>query len=569
MKKQRKNKKRMIELNGDIKYTICGEWFPEAYPAYRSEKWGRGDEDPLGTEMRLFCACERWAFNRLMEGRSREELKQEGQGVFGLNSRYCDDAILKARAIIESQKELQALEIEETEAKLARAKKKFHWAAKVLDKAIKAKDPAKIEKTKRILHGRKARVKKLATKLAELQKHEANGTIPKVVFGGRSLWRQVCRGKTSREEWRHTRQNRLYARGDETKGGNPNMKVAYQEGRFTLAVTISHLSEQKGADSKGRPIMTRAPRVEGELWLPEKHRLKVWGLLLSGAPYNVELIRCRDDRYRVHIVFTMTAPELVTDPNRGYLGIDTNPDGVALANVNYFGQPEPWPEGFTVPYPKALHKFAGEFQTIVHPNGFLYLKIPELAYSRSFRRTYLIGVLAQVVVNIARVLGKSIAIEDLGFGKDRLDTDKKFNRMAANFPYRKITEAIIRKAYKEGVGVKPVRPAHTSTIGYWKYMERYGVTIHHAAALAIARRAIGFKEHITKELKQKIQAIKEKLNQKANSLPGEGKGMTRKVKQQIMRLGEKVSVHNGLDRYKQESFYSVWHDLKQLALSSR
>ncbi|MEW8960012.1 MAG: IS200/IS605 family accessory protein TnpB-related protein, partial [Moorella sp. (in: firmicutes)] len=193
----------------------------------------------------------------------------------------------------------------------------------------------------------------------------------------------------------------------------------------------------------------------------------------------------------------------------------------------------------------------------------------ELAYSRSFRRTYLIGVLAQVVVNIARVLGKSIAIEDLDFGKDRLDTDKKFNRMAANFPYRKITEAIIRKAYKEGVGVKPVRPAHTSTIGYWKYMERYGVTIHHAAALAIARRAIGFKERITKELKQKIQAVIESLNQKANSLPGEGKGMTRKVKQQIKRLGEKVSVHNGLDRYKQESFYSAWHDLKELALSSR
>jgi len=569
MKKRKKNKKKPGVHDGGIKYTVCGEWFPEAYPALRSKKWSRGDEDPLGTEMRLFCACERWAFNRLMGGRSREELKQEGQRVFGLNSRYCDDAILKGKAVIESQKKLLVLEIEETEAKLARAKKKLYWAEKDLGKAIKANGPAKIEQAKRTFHGRKARVKKLAAKLAELQEHETDGTIPKVVFGGRSLWRQVCRGKASREEWRDARQNRLYARGDETKGGNPNMKVAYQEGRFTLAVTISHLSEQKGTDSKGRPIMTRAPRVTGKLWLPEKHRLKVWELLLTSVPYTVELIKSRDGWYRVHITFSTTAPETVTNSNRGYLGIDTNPDGVALANVNYFGQPEPWPERLVVPYPQGLHKFAGEFQVIVHPNGFLYIKIPELAYSRSFRRTYLIGVLAQAVVDIAKALGKPIALENLDFGKDRLDTNKKFNRMAANFPYRKITEAIIRKARKEGVGVKPVRPSHTSTIGYWKYMERYGVTIHHAAALAIARRAIGFKERITKELKQKIKAVKEKLNQKANSLPGEGKGMTRKVKRQIKRLDEKVSVHNGLDRYKQESFYSAWHDLKQLALSSR
>jgi len=127
----------------------------------------------------------------------------------------------------------------------------------------------------------------------------------------------------------------------------------------------------------------------------------------------------------------------------------------------------------------------------------------------------------------------------------------------------------MRKACKEGVGVKPVRPAHTSTIGYWKYMLWYGVIIHHAAALVIARRAIGFKERITGELKAKIQAVKEKLTRKVNSLPGEGKGMTRKVRRLFNRLDEKIPVYNGLALFKQESFYSVWRDLKQLALLSR
>ncbi|MCL5040041.1 MAG: IS200/IS605 family accessory protein TnpB-related protein [Firmicutes bacterium] len=567
--KAKKPKKKTVNPAQGLEYTVVGEWFPEIYPALRSKKWSRGNEDPLRTEMRLFGAAERWAFNRLLEGRSREELKREGQGICGLNSRYTDDAIMKAQAVIDSQKELLPLEIEETEKKLVRAKKKLRWAEKDLDQGIKGNDPAKIEKAKRTLHGRQGRVKKLAKKLAQLKEHEANGTIPKVVFGGRSLWRQVARGKVSREKWRDARQNRLYARGDRTKAGNPNVKVSYSEGRFSLAVTISHLSKQDGKDKKGRPKMTRAPRVTGKLWLPKKHRSRVWKLLYSGAPYSLELIRGQDDRYRAHISFSLKTTDWVTNSSLGYLGLDTNPDGVALANVNYLGQPEPWPADFGVTYPRALHKFKGEFQVTVEPNGFLYIRIPELAYGGSFRRTYLSSVLAQVVVEMAKRLGKPLAVEDLDFGKDRLDTDRRFNRMASNFPYEKITEAIVRKAYKEGVGVKTVWPAHTSTIGCWKYQKRYGITVHHAAALTIARRALGLKERITKELKQKIQVRREKLNQKVRSLPGEGKGMTRKVKRFFGRLGEKVSLHNGLDRYKQESFHSAWSDLKELVLLSR
>lgn len=53
----------------------------------------------------------------------------------------------------------------------------------------------------------------------------------------------------------------------------------------------------------------------------------------------------------------------------------------------------------------------------------------------------------------------------------------------------------------------------------------------------------GFRERITKELKQKIQAVREKLNQKANSLPEEGKGMTDAAKRLFKRPDEKVPVH--------------------------
>lgn len=105
MKKQKQNKKQATTPNGGIIYTVQGEYFPDIYPAIRSPEWHRGDEDSLATEMRLFCACIRWAFNGLLEGRTREELKREGQDLFGLNSRYSDDAILKAKEVVVSQGE--------------------------------------------------------------------------------------------------------------------------------------------------------------------------------------------------------------------------------------------------------------------------------------------------------------------------------------------------------------------------------------------------------------------------------------------------------------------------------
>nr|WP_204616909.1 hypothetical protein [Desulforadius tongensis] len=45
-----------------------------------------------------------------------------------------------------------------------------------------------------------------------------------------------------------------------------------------------------------------------------------------------------------------------------------------------------------------------------------------------------------------------------------------------------------------------------------------------------------------------------KLAKKINTLPGEGKGMTRKAKRLFNRLDEKLILYNGLTRYKLGSF---------------
>ena len=549
--------------------TITGEFFPETFPAFRSPRWSRGDETPLATEMRLFCACERWAFTRLVEGASRDTVKEDGQELFGLNSRYVDDARLKAQAVLDSQREVLDSDIEDTQTKLGRARKRLGQTVKKLARAVKRGAPSDVlEKLGLTVKGRNARVASLETKLAELKAHRENGTIPTVVFGGKKLWKRVCKGRASAEEWRAARKNRLYCRGDETKGGNPNMKVTCRDGEFRLAVTISHLSEHAGEDALGRPKMRRAPRVEGRLWLPEKHRDLVRAWLAMKLPYTVELVRTLEGRYRVLLAFDLGgAPE--PDFAKGCLALDTNPDGVALCNAGASGQPEPWPGDLRIPHPGNLGKYEGEFQVITYPGGFIYIRIPDLECARGFRRKYLIGVLAKAIVDAAKFLGKPIALENLDFGKDRLDTSSKFNRMASTFPFAEMVEAVCRRAAKEKVAFTLVPPRHTSTIGYWKYMNRFAVPVHCAAALVVGRRAMGYRERTTRELTRLLDQIKHNLTRKVSSLPREGEGMTCRVRACLKRLERKMTAHNGLTLRQQEAFYSVWHDFKELALALR
>ncbi|WP_198592056.1 IS200/IS605 family accessory protein TnpB-related protein [Kyrpidia spormannii] len=174
--------------------------------------------------------------------------------------------------------------------------------------------------------------------------------------------------------------------------------------------------------------------------------------------------------------------------------------------------------------------------------------------------------LAKVVVDVAKLLGKPLVMEDLAFGKDRLDTNRRFNRMASQFPYAKVSEALLRRAWKERVGVVTVNPRHTSTIGHWKYQQRYGVTIHESAALVIGRRALGYRERITRELRERIFKLK---GRKGQPLPKEGQGMTLGVGALLERLGNTMPAHNGLAAWQQERLNGIWLDFMRLALALR
>ena len=72
--------------------------------------------------------------------------------------------------------------------------------------------------------------------------------------------------------------------------------------------------------------------------------------------------------------------------------------------------------------------------------------------------------------------------------------------MLSSFSYGKVKAYFISRGYRQGVEIYQVNPAFSSVIGRVKFMERYGLSVHQAAALALARRSLGFSERIPRRL---------------------------------------------------------------------
>ncbi len=233
---------------------------------------------------RRFSAALRYAYNRLLEGQTREELKrQDGPlcTLFRLNTRHADDATLKAQALLDSARE-------------------------------RGEDPRK------------------------------------VVFGGRGRFEQLKRRHLSgkplkrlKREWKERRQGTLYSRGDRTKGGNPNLRLLVRDGALRLRIGLGDGSYAWAILKTGHPnLNTLVERVHASLpynvefslkegkvhahitWTEEPPPLTitkengVLALDVNSDPYHLALaVVGRDGNLVRHL--TLSLEEVDRAPNRG------------------------------------------------------------------------------------------------------------------------------------------------------------------------------------------------------------------------------------------------------------
>jgi len=264
------------------------------------------------------------------------------------------------------------------------------------------------------------------------------------IFGGKRAWKLMNNGVISKEEWKSRRNNSLYSRGDRTKNGNPNIRV---EGDM-LKVNIP---------------TERGKWIEGKFHIPKKFNPDL-------ECYDIRLKYVVDGKFKVMVTWEEQKPICVTNRD-GAIGIDINPDGVALVETDKYGN-------------------------LLHHH---YEKSDRLTCGNNCQRLQDVREIANKVIQYALEKGKQIVIEDLKFTQTK--KYKKFNRMSHNFIYRKLSEATERKAYLSGVKLVKVNPAFTSILGLLKYDDMYSLNRHTSAALVIARRGMGIKEKQTFKVK--------------------------------------------------------------------
>ena len=174
--------------------------------------------------------------------------------------------------------------------------------------------------------------------------------------------------------------------------------------------------------------------------------------------------------WRVFVTTRMMDVPVVTDKKRGTIGVDLNADHLAVAETDASG------------------------------NCLNAWRVPLVTYGKSTHQAEaLIGDAVTSVVQYAKEFGKPIVIERLDFRQKKATLEgqsRKYSRMLSSFSYGKVKAYFISRGYREGVEVHQVNPAFSSVIGRVKFMERYGLSVHQAAALVLARRSLGCSERI-------------------------------------------------------------------------
>ena len=174
--------------------------------------------------------------------------------------------------------------------------------------------------------------------------------------------------------------------------------------------------------------------------------------------------------WRVFATTRMMEVPIVTDRRGGAIGVDLNADHLAVADTDASGNPV---------------------------NAF---RVPLVTYGKSRRQAEaVIGDAAVSVVEYARDVGKPVVMERLDFRRKKAVLEgqpRKYSRMLSSFSYGKVKAHFVSRGHREGVEIHQVNPAFSSVIGRVKFMERYGLTVHQAAALVLARSLLGCSERV-------------------------------------------------------------------------
>ena len=433
-----------------------------------------GGDAALAAYGELYGLVERKLFAAAAAGRSVTSLKTEHLREYGIPARMFNAVRVSLEGKIASVREGMKLRLDDLERRIARAEREV---AKAVRKGRRQQ-----------AHQKKRRLVGLRCRLAGLEADIAAGRV-RLCFGSKKLWRKQhhleSNGYSSHEEWlgdwRGARNSGFFVLGsrDETGGCQLCVASVADDGTLTLRLRLpDSLAEKHGKHlviegvrfGYGEEQLLAALESNAEYAAHRSEqgekaaRATELGQALS---YRFK----RDGRgWRLFVTTYMMDVPVVTDRRRGAIGVDLNADHLAVAETDSSG------------------------------NCLNAWRVLLVTYGKSAgQSSALIGDAVAGVVEYAREVGKPIVIEKLDFRQKKAaleDESRKYSRMLSSFSYGRVRAHFISRGYRQGVEIYQVNPAFSSLIGRVKFMERYGLSAHQAAALVLARRLLGCSERI-------------------------------------------------------------------------
>ena len=422
----------------------------------------------------LYCRIQRKLFAQVSAGRSAASLKQEYLQRYGIPARMFNAVRVSLEGKVASVREQQLMRQDDLQRRIARAQGQIDRAG----------DGARPD----WLHQKRRRLGNLKAKLERLETDIGAGRI-RLCFGSRRLWRRqhhlTANGYASHGEWlrdwRDARSDEFFVLGsrDETAGCQLCVATVDDDGSLTLRLRLP--DALAGEQGKYLAILGVRFKYGHEQVLAtlesnaeyaafrRKHGEKA--ARQSGLGQAISYRFKRDGKgWRVFATTQMVNVPVVTDKTRGAIGVDLNADHLAIAETDASG------------------------------NWLRSWRAPLVTYGRSQNQAEaLIGDAVASVVAYARDVGKPIVLEKLDFRQKKAILEgesPRYSRMLSSFSYGKIKSCFLSRGIRQGVEIHQVNPAFSSVIGRVKFMERYGLSVHQAAALTLARRLLGCSERI-------------------------------------------------------------------------
>jgi IS605 OrfB family transposase len=319
-----------------------------------------------------------------------------------------------------------------------------------------------------VLHQKKRRKGILLNRLSSIE-NDLKAKRVSLCFGGRRLFRAQFyleqNGFSSHQEWKEAweskRNSEFFVLGskDETAGNQTCTARIQEDGRLTLRLRLPQAMVGRWGKYLEIPNVT----------FPYGHEHILASLNNSEGQALSYRFKKDNKGFRVFVSTNLEKPPVVSREGNGAIGIDLNTDHIAYVETDRFGNPV---EKKSLPW-ISYGKTRGQLKAVT-------------------------GDLCKNIIDYAQKVKKPVVIEKLDFKNKKLtlkeEANNKFSRLLSSFAYGLFIIFLIARAYKSGITVHQVNPAFTSIIGRVNYAKRYGLSVHLAAALCIARRYQQFSE---------------------------------------------------------------------------